>query len=87
MRLPPAGGVQNYWGPYRSLVRELDEADQQWIGEKPYALTAGWLKARALRYHEVAENRQAMSLKQALAQLLRTRIDMRLGRGLMRCRL
>ena len=87
MRLPPLDHGQSYWGPYRTLVNELQQPDQAWLEENPYAPMTGWLKARATRYRQSAKIRQSASLKQALAQLLRTRIDMRLGRGLMRCRL
>lgn len=87
MRQPPRQSTTGRWGPYRSLMNELETQEPTWAGEAPFNATLGWLKARAERYSENSATLQDASLKQALAQLLRTRIDMRLGRGLMRCRL
>ena len=87
MRQPPLLQKKVRWGPYSSLMTELEAQEPQWVTEAPYDTTLGWLRARAERYRNASSSLEEASLRQALAQLLRTRIDMRLGRGLMRCRL
>lgn len=77
----------NPWGPYASLMEELDAFQPDWLLHPPFALTSGWLTERAKRHRKAFLERDASRVRQALSQLLRTRIDMRLGRGLVRCRL
>lgn len=87
MRQPPRSSLVKDWGPYQSLMRELEEGEPSWAKTPPYEVSLGWLKARAARYLEHTSKLKEVRLRHALAQLLRTRIDMRLGKGLMRCRL
>ena len=87
MRSPPKTELLEGISPFKSVGGEIQRSTEAWLGERPYAVTIGWLKERAQRDENTRAGEARSKVQRALAQLLRTRIDMRLGRGLMRCRL
>ena len=87
MRSPPKTELLEGISPFKSVGDEIQRSTEGWLGERPYAVTIGWLKERAQRDENTRAGEARSKVQRALAQLLRTRIDMRLGRGLMRCRL